>query len=96
MAHLQQTFKVVVLHYPQIFEVAGFKGKGHPSKNRKPDSISYRNEPALETRPSKIQKKIALLSPNCVDITVTAVIVYVQKNNAFATQALTIMFDGGL
>ena len=61
LAHLQKTLKVVALHDPHIVEVVGFKGKGRPSKNRKPDSISYRIETAvasvLETRLGKIQQK---------------------------------------
>ena len=61
LAHLQKTVKVVALHDPHIVEVVGFKGKGRPSKNRKPDSINYRIEAAvgsvLETRLRKIQQK---------------------------------------
>ena len=61
LAHLQKTVKVLALHDPHIVEVVGFKGKGRPSKNRKPDSINYRIEAAvasvLETRLRKIQQK---------------------------------------
>jgi transposase len=61
LAHLQKTVKLVALHDPHIVEVVGFKGKGRPSKNRKPDSINYRIEAAvasvLETRLRKIQQK---------------------------------------
>jgi transposase len=61
LAHLQKTLKVVALHDPCIVEVESFKGKGRPSKDRKPDIISYRIEAGvasvLETRQHKIQQK---------------------------------------
>jgi transposase len=61
LAHLQKKLKVVALHDPCIVEVAGFKGKGRPAKDRKPDIVSYRIEAGvasvLETRHRKIQQK---------------------------------------
>jgi|APLak6261662433_1056034.scaffolds.fasta_scaffold06395_1 transposase len=61
LAHLQKTLKVVALHDPCIVEVERFKGKGRPSKDRKPDIVSYRIEAGvasvLETRQHKIQQK---------------------------------------
>ena len=61
LAHLRKTLKVVALHDPHIVEVVGFKGKGRPSKDRKPDTISYRIDAGvasvLETRQRKIQQK---------------------------------------
>jgi len=61
LTHLQKTLKVVALHDPCIVEVEGFKGKGRPSKGRKPDTVSYRIEAGvasvLETRHRKIQQK---------------------------------------
>ena len=61
LAHLQKTLKVVALHEPRIVEVNGFKGKGRPGKDRKPDAVSYRIEAdvasVLETRHRKIQQK---------------------------------------
>jgi len=61
LAHLQKKLKVVALHDPCIVEVAGFKGKGRPSKGRKPDTVSYCIEAGvasvLETRYRKIQQK---------------------------------------
>ena len=61
LAHLQKTLKVVALHDPRIVEMDGFKGKGRPSKGRKPDTVSYRVEAGiasvLETRYRKIQQK---------------------------------------
>lgn len=61
LTHLQKTLKIVALHDPCIVEVEGFKGKGRPSKGRKPDTVSYRIEAGvasvLETRHRKIQQK---------------------------------------
>jgi transposase len=61
LIHLQKALKVVALHDPCIVEVEAFKGKGRPSKGRKPDTVSYRIEAGvasvLETRHRKIQQK---------------------------------------
>jgi transposase len=61
LARLQKTLKVVALHDPRMVEVTGFKGKGRPGKDRKPDAVSYRIEAdvasVLETRHRKIQQK---------------------------------------
>ena len=61
LAHLQKTLKVVALHDPRLVEITGFKSKGRPGKDRKPDIIGYRIEAeiasVLETRQRKIQQK---------------------------------------
>jgi transposase len=74
LAHLQKTLKVVALHDPHIVEIVGFKGKGRPSKDRKPDTISYRIEAGiasvLETRQRKIQQKSCfIIASNQLDET---------------------------
>jgi len=61
IAKFKKSLKVVDLQNPTVIEVAEFKGKGRPSKSRKPDNISYRIEGGiaslLETRQRKIQQK---------------------------------------
>jgi transposase len=74
LAHLRKTLKVVALHDPHIVEVVGFKGKGRPSKDRKPDTISYRIDAGvasvLETRQRKIQQKSCfIIASNQLDET---------------------------
>jgi transposase len=74
LAHLQKTLKVVALHDPHIVEVVGFKGKGRPSKDRKPDAIGYRIEAGvasvLEKRQRKIQQKSCfIIASNQLDET---------------------------
>jgi transposase len=72
LTQFKKTLKVVALHDPHIREVAGYKGKGRPSKDRKPDTISYRIEAnvasVIESRLRKIQQKSCfILASNHLD-----------------------------
>jgi len=67
LAHLQKTLKVVALHDPCIVEMDGFKGKGRPSKGRKPDTVSYRIEAGVASFSKhgtvRFNRKAVLFSP---------------------------------
>src|SRR6202790_3443084 len=72
LTQFKKTLKVVALHDPHIREVAGYKGKGRPSKDRKPDTISYHIEAGvasvIESRLRKIQQKSCfILASNHLD-----------------------------